>query len=67
MEHDNDAPAVPPRALRLKTEAGNCLTLAIGKRDPAFVAELIDEAIRLTRRARELTEDRRGHHRAKFR
>lgn len=34
----------------------NCLTLAIGQRDPAFAGTLIDEAIRLVRRARELSE-----------
>lgn len=43
------------RALRLRTEARNCLTLAVGQRDSAFAGELIDEAIRLARRARELT------------
>lgn len=47
-----------PRAVRLRTEAGNCLTIAVGQRDPAFAAELIDEAIRLMRRARELDDER---------
>jgi hypothetical protein len=46
--------ALPPRALRLKTEAGNCLTIAVGKTDPVFAGELIDEAMRLMRRAQEL-------------
>lgn len=50
----NDSVAPPPRALRLKTEAGNCLNIAIRHRDPAFAADLIDEAVRLTRRANEL-------------
>lgn len=45
---------ISPRALRLKTEAGNCLTIAVGKSDPVFAGELIDEAMRLTRRAQEL-------------
>jgi hypothetical protein len=49
-----DISAYPPRALRLKTEAGNCLTLAVRQTDPAFAGELIDEAMRLMRRAREL-------------
>lgn len=46
--------SIPPRALRLKTEARNCLTIALGHRDATFAGELIDEAIRLTRRAHEL-------------
>jgi hypothetical protein len=46
--------SIPPRALRLKTEAGNCLTIAVGKTDPVFVGELIDEAMRLMRRSQEL-------------
>ena len=47
---------IPPRALRLKTEAGNCLTIAVGKTDPVFAGELIDEAMRLMRRAQELAK-----------
>ncbi|MGN6821152.1 MAG: hypothetical protein ACTHJR_21060 [Sphingomonas sp.] len=54
MKPANDV-SIPPRALRLKTEAGNCLTIAVGKADPAFAAELIDEAVRLMRRAQELS------------
>jgi hypothetical protein len=46
--------SLPARALRLKTEAGNCLTIAVGKTDPVFVGELIDEAMRLMRRSQEL-------------
>lgn len=49
-----DVSAFPPRALRLKTEAGNCLTIAVGHADPIFAGELIDEAMRLMRRAQEL-------------
>lgn len=59
MKADNHATRISPRALRLKTEAGNCLTIAVRQEDPAFAADLIDEAIRLTRRARELG-DRTG-------
>lgn len=55
------------RALRLKTEARNCLTIAIRQRDAAFAGELIDEAVRLARRARELSEDPAAPRRAKFR
>ena len=46
--------AFPPRALRLKTQAGNCLAIAVGHADPVFAGELIDEALRLMRRAQEL-------------
>ena len=42
------------RAYRLAREARNCLAIAVAQRDAAFAAELIDEALRLTRRAREL-------------
>ena len=48
--------SIPARALRLKTEAGNCLTIAVGKSDPVFAGELIDEAMRLMRRAQELAD-----------
>ena len=54
MKTKLDAITAPPRAVRLHIEARNCLDIAIGKNDPDFVAELIDEAIRLARRAREL-------------
>jgi hypothetical protein len=50
--------SIPPRALRLKTEAGNCLTIAVGKSDPVFAGELIDEAMRLMRRAQELANSK---------
>jgi hypothetical protein len=46
--------SIPARALRLKTQAGNCLSIAVGKTDPVFAGELIDEAMRLMRRAQEL-------------
>ncbi len=55
MRNQSDAPPVPPRAKRLKQEAGNCLTIAVGHDDLAFAGELIDEAMRLAKRARELT------------
>ena len=44
----------PARAHRLAKEARNCLTIAVTQDDTAFAAELIDEALRLVRRAREL-------------
>ncbi|WP_200887557.1 hypothetical protein [Sphingomonas sp. ERG5] len=42
------------RAYRLSREASNCLTIAIGSRSSKDAAELIDEAIKLATRAREL-------------
>lgn len=65
MKTKFDARNAPPRAVRLHIEAGNCLDIAIGKEDPAFAAELIDEAIKLARRARELTAA--ANDRGKFR
>lgn len=43
------------RAARLRDEALNCLTFAVGEGDAAHAAALIDEAVRLARRSRELT------------
>ncbi len=62
-----DVSAKLSRSLRLKTEARNCLTIAVQQRDTAFAGELIDEAMRLARRARELSEDTKTPRRAKFR
>lgn len=41
------------RSTRLKQEASNCLSIAVGKTG-GFTADLIDEAVRLNARAREL-------------
>jgi hypothetical protein len=62
VKPSNDTARTIPRALRLKTEAGNCLTIAVRQEDPMFAAELIDEAIRLTRRAHELDRPADGPH-----
>jgi hypothetical protein len=62
-----EVPANPARALRLKTEARNCLSIAIRQRDTAFAGELIDEAVRLARRAQELSKEPKAPRRAKFR
>lgn len=48
------AKSASARAMRLANEARNCLTLAVTAKDSDFAAELIDEALRLARRAREL-------------
>ncbi len=48
------------RSARLQQEASNCIAIAIGK-SGSFTADLIDEAVRLNTRARELmapTNDR---------
>ena len=42
------------RAARLHDEALNCLTFAVSEGDRAHAAALIDEALRLAQRAREL-------------
>lgn len=42
------------RAARLRDQARNCLTFAVSEADVAHTAELIDEALRLARRSREL-------------
>jgi hypothetical protein len=65
MKTQPDAITFPPRAVRLHIEAGNCLDIAVGKKDFATAAELIDEAIRLERRARELAAA--ANDRGKFR
>ena len=49
-----DASSRFARARRLHREAANCLALAVAQKDLAFAGELIDEAMRLARRAREL-------------
>ena len=43
------------RAARLRDEARNCVTFAVDEPDTGHAAELIDEAVRLARRSRELT------------
>ena len=42
------------RAARLRNEARNCLSIAIGAGDAQFAADLIDEALRLALRSRQL-------------
>jgi len=50
---------IAARAQRLEQEARNCIAVAIGQ-SGGFTAELIDEAVRLSGRARELTETARA-------
>ena len=45
------------RALRLRREASNCLAVAVGGKDQSAAAMLIDEALRLAGRSRELAHD----------
>jgi hypothetical protein len=47
------------RATRLRREALNCLTIAVGEKVEPHAAQLIDEAIRLVRRADELAAPER--------
>ncbi|MDR6128649.1 hypothetical protein QE361_002146 [Sphingomonas sp. SORGH_AS802] len=42
------------RAARLRSEAVNCVSIAVRERDQDHAARLIDEAITLTRRSSEL-------------
>lgn len=44
----------PSRAHKLAQEARNCLTIAVSQKDTEFAADLIDEAVRLSARARQL-------------
>lgn len=44
------------RAARLHQEALNCLTIAVREDETRHSAELIDEALKLAKRARELNE-----------
>lgn len=44
------------RAARLQREAANCLGVAVTTAQPEFAAELIDEAIKLTKRSQEMAD-----------
>ncbi|MDF0487181.1 hypothetical protein PX554_03485 [Sphingomonas sp. H39-1-10] len=48
-----------PRSNKLRQQASNCLSIAVREKAPDFAAELIDEAIRLAQRARELDMPKR--------
>lgn len=54
MTTDDTAPIRLPRAIKLRKQASNCLSIAVREKTPDFAAELIDEAVRLVRRAGEL-------------
>ncbi|WP_182466822.1 hypothetical protein [Sphingomonas gilva] len=54
MNQPSKAERARSRAVRLRNEARNCLSIAVGARDRQFSADLIDEASRLIARAREL-------------
>ena len=59
MNTDTTDPTRSPRSNKLRQQASNCLTIAVREKAPDFAAELIDEAIRLARRARELETPKR--------
>jgi hypothetical protein len=44
------------RAIRLRAEADNCIALVL-KSETQFAADLIDEAVMLAKRARELSRE----------
>jgi hypothetical protein len=48
-----------PRSAKLRQQATNCLSIAVREKAPDFAADLIDEAIRLAQRARELETPKR--------
>jgi len=54
MKHPDQPSRQEIRAQKLSTEASNCLAIAVRDSSTDFVAQLIDEAIRLAARAREL-------------
>lgn len=54
MTIDSQDPTRSPRSIKLRQQASNCLSIAVREKTEDFAAELIDEAIRLARRAREL-------------
>ena len=47
-------PSNTDRALRLRREAANCIAVALEAANDPFAAELIDEAARLSDRARQI-------------
>lgn len=55
--HAYPADSGQSRAERLKTQANNCVMLAVTERSVTFAAELIDEAVKLSQRADELSRD----------
>ena len=56
---DDIAPIRLPRSAKLRQQATNCLSIAVREKTPDFAADLIDEAIRLAQRARELETPKR--------
>ena len=54
MTTQDSAPIRSPRSAKLRQQANNCLSIAVREKTPDFAADLIDEAIRLVRRAHEL-------------
>lgn len=54
VTYPTDAGRARDRAARLHDEALNCLTFAVSEGDRTHAAALIDEALRLAQRSREL-------------
>lgn len=55
MKRSVCVPKPSPRAEKLKREAENCLSLAVAEHSREFAVDLIEEAMMLMRRARELS------------
>ncbi|MDB5714196.1 MAG: hypothetical protein JWO15_1593 [Sphingomonadales bacterium] len=49
------------RGSRLRTEAHNCLAIAVNEKTPHIAGQLIDEAARLMRRSAELAQLAKDH------
>ena len=59
MTTDTIDPTRASRSIKLRKQASNCLSIAVREKTEDFAAELIDEAIRLAQRARELDAPKR--------
>ena len=54
MTQDLKPTAALARSAKLRNQAGNCLTIAVKEDETRHSADLIDEALKLAKRAREL-------------
>ena len=54
MSLSGSSKAASKRSEKLRREALNCVDIAVRENEPDFAAILIDEALKLSRRAREL-------------
>ena len=54
MSESGSSKAASKRSEKLRREALNCVDIAVRENEPGFAAILIDEALKLSKRAREL-------------